>query len=1269
MVEQMPLRNLKTVGVWQQLFEISDGVLLSIAPLRTSVVIPDTVREIAANAAPFELESVTIPATVTVIHDGAFLRVGLMICDEGSAAHLYAQKNGIPCRINTYELRFDAAPGTPCAPISGALGSAISLETPILDGAVFEGWQTPEGTMFTGNTMPGRSMTLTAVWSYQPGFERPYTYIYNEDGTVTITGYTGMHDRLSIPDTINGRGVTAIEQYAFQNAEYLLYVTVPAGIERVGRMAFAGSAVRQITFEGADTVLGSECFRDCYALSSVHLPAALREVPAGLFAGCDILEQITLPNSVEAIGYNAFDGCSLLTSLCLPSGLQSFSADMLAGMPIRTISVAAGSKRFKTAQGMDLLTADGKTLLYVCTDAADTEYTVPAGVERIADRAMAGTSFRAIYLNDGLLAIGSRAMNPVYGLQSILVPDSVTTFGASPFPTSDRFAVYVSGPEAYAYEALRDEYTVLFNTGVAAESITLDAETLTLSQHSTHQLTATILPADTADTRITWVSSNDQVVLVDHNGLVTAQGVGSATVTAYLTETLYASCTVQVNKASVRLTDPRIMDAKDRVYVQPINGVFYLEAQRRYTFGLWDPESGMSQDEDCYVSFNPYFYDSSFTAPAYTADARYTLTWTDEAGQDHEEQLAIYPAIRTHDAEKITMSVGTTAKIDPVMDEGFLHLCSSWTSDDESVADVDGNGVVRAIAPGAAWIAHSTIAGVHRTLVEVTEDQSIPAVRAELEYPGLLVDHPVRVLMQGLTDDMTVNVAVSDSGVEVDGLSLICRDDDLTQAVTIEVTVIRQMKTLLRQTFTAHVYDPVTDMKDYLSCDRTLDDDTKIHSITPGSSFDMMEAVKTTYYSMHACLPETVLWASSDESVLSVDRKGLLKAHKDGRAVITCTLPFASNKVCRYEFVSAVWEVSGELYGVPRTMFPGESCTIIPMLPAHSGVTITYSSSNPDVVSVDEHGVLTALQRGYAYIEACFTNSLGYELTNGSADVNVQTLLLEPDRLFLPVGQTGRVDYTLAPGYSLSDVRCSRGYSVSLKDGYALVTNESAASSGSLYFYLDNGDYQSCNLYAQTMPMGRIKPHVEGPAVMLRGETRTITFETDPRSIDPNCEIEEWSTGWGNEGKLRIKGDQITALASGRYFISSVVRYNFGEESYDCDTEYLNFTLTVIDPPAGPVSMGAQTITLDADLRTQLHVYDANGAPVMAEAFVWTSSAPDTISVDAQGRVWGSRGTAQITAQTMDGKLSAAVTVILDKAVKPIPAELILPAALKTIET
>ena len=84
-----------------------------------------------------------------------------------------------------------------------------------------------------------------------------------------------------------------------------------------------------------------------------------------------------------------------------------------------------------------------------------------------------------------------------------------------------------------------------------AISLTLDKTELVLVAGSTATLVATLDPENAGT--ITWSSSNNSVATVD-DGLVTAVAAGSATITAKISETIKATCSIVVNSGAVHAT-------------------------------------------------------------------------------------------------------------------------------------------------------------------------------------------------------------------------------------------------------------------------------------------------------------------------------------------------------------------------------------------------------------------------------------------------------------------------------------------------------------------------------------------------------------------------------------------------------------------------------------------------------------------------------------------------------------------------------------------
>lgn len=88
-------------------------------------------------------------------------------------------------------------------------------------------------------------------------------------------------------------------------------------------------------------------------------------------------------------------------------------------------------------------------------------------------------------------------------------------------------------------------------TDVKATSISLNLSSLSLEKGQSYTLTATVLPSDVTDPSVSWQSSNTSVATV-YNGLVTAVGVGNATITAKTNDgtNLSATCLIIVTDSS-----------------------------------------------------------------------------------------------------------------------------------------------------------------------------------------------------------------------------------------------------------------------------------------------------------------------------------------------------------------------------------------------------------------------------------------------------------------------------------------------------------------------------------------------------------------------------------------------------------------------------------------------------------------------------------------------------------------------------------------------
>ena len=108
----------------------------------------------------------------------------------------------------------------------------------------------------------------------------------------------------------------------------------------------------------------------------------------------------------------------------------------------------------------------------------------------------------------------------------------------------------VTDTYTYGYWSNTKEYKITVTAAVTPTDISISGAD-TVKQFQTTQLTANFTPAD-ANGKVTWTSSNEQILSVDENGLVTGKRQGLATITASVQgadkNTLSATKTIEVVK-------------------------------------------------------------------------------------------------------------------------------------------------------------------------------------------------------------------------------------------------------------------------------------------------------------------------------------------------------------------------------------------------------------------------------------------------------------------------------------------------------------------------------------------------------------------------------------------------------------------------------------------------------------------------------------------------------------------------------------------------
>lgn len=292
-------------------------------------------------------------------------------------------------------------------------------------------------------------------------------FVYTvEDNVATIVDYTGSANALVIPQTIDGRKIVRIGDYALSKKAKLNSVVVPESVESIGSSAFEDSVdLKKVTLPDGVTKIGPSAFYGCSKLTTVNIPAKLEEIDDYTFSGCTQLTDIKLSESVTYVGESAFEGCSNLNSVTLSENTETigdcafYECDSLYSINLENVSqIGAGVFVYcSNLDDIDLTNCSliGENAFSVCQSLINIkfpdsiysipqtafEYTLweqsaPDGVLYAGDFAykiIGDFTDSTLTFKDDTYAINDDFLSYNEYVKKINLPDSLTSIGVSAF--------------------------------------------------------------------------------------------------------------------------------------------------------------------------------------------------------------------------------------------------------------------------------------------------------------------------------------------------------------------------------------------------------------------------------------------------------------------------------------------------------------------------------------------------------------------------------------------------------------------------------------------------------------------------------------------------------------------------------------------------------------------------------------------------------------------------------------------------------------------
>lgn len=273
-----------------------------------------------------------------------------------------------------------------------------------------------------------------------------------------------------------------------------------------------------------------------------------------------------------------------------------------------------------------------------------------------------------------------------------------------------------------------------------------------------------------------------------------------------------------------------------------------------------------------------------------------------------------------------------------------------WTTLDPSVVTVDQNGLVTFVGPGETYVSATSGADTSKVAYcKFVITQQVEGIKMDFDKVTLSVGEEFRltsiITPSNATNQNLIWSSSNEGVVKVDETGLI------TAIASGTATIIVQTEDGGYIDMTnVTVLQPVTSI---------ILSQTEL-SVKKGTVFWLSETV----------LPESadnknVIWSSSDTSLATVEPDGKVTTLACGTVTISCVS--VDNGTVAYCVVEITEPVTGlTLNTSHQEMIAGTKFVIVPTVEPFDAINkaVTYVSSDPEVATVDENGVVTAIRGG-----------------------------------------------------------------------------------------------------------------------------------------------------------------------------------------------------------------------------------------------------------------------------------------------------------------
>ena len=387
---------------------------------------------------------------------------------------------------------------------------------------------------------------------------------------------------------------------------------------------------------------------------------------------------------------------------------------------------------------------------------------------------------------------------------------------------------------------------------------------------------------------------------------------------------------------------------------------------------------------------------------------------------------------------------------------------------------------------------------------------------------------------------------------------------------------------------------------------------------------------------------KSLTYSSTDESIATVSKTGLVKAIKPGKATIIAK---SSNyKEARCEVRVHIPAKKVTLNKTDITLDIGKSEKLIAKLdPANSTSTIEWSSSSPSVAEV-KNGVVTAKKSGSATITVTTSNgkTATCKVKIKVQKVEVSAIKLNKTSLTLKKGASEKLTASITPSNATDKKLTWKSSNTSIVEVNSGTIKAKKNGTATITVSTSNGKKATCKVTVTDKIIAVTKLTLNKTSVTLnKGATAQLKATVSPS--DATDKTITWSSS--NTSVATVKNGKITAIKDGSATITA--------KSSNGKTATCKVTVKGNAKAVTKLTLNKTSVTLNKGASTQLTA-KITPSDATNKTITWSTSNASIATVK-NGKITALKaGTATITAKSNNGKTATCkVTVKNPSTVNP----------------